>query len=387
MLLRIRIGFTLVELLVVIAIIGVLVALLLPAIQAAREAARRSECTNKLKQIMLALHNYHDKYDAFPGHGFGSPLDSSLTTNSYGNGCRLGVLVAVLPYIEQSALWDEIVSSRYSPCPWYATYNASWPDTSRAGKATPWQTNIASFHCSSDPERESNRDDNLGLTSYHPSHGDCPQQTNAGWTSSPTTGYKTRGAFPSGNLWLSMVSITDGTSMTIGFAERCIGSNFSASRLRNGLFSSSTLTAMNNNQPVTSSAFVLNPNLCWDNYDRTDKTYLGNLGVDDGYRNSVGRAWAESIPCRIGITTILPPNSPSCLRMESSTSTNGPAIISVTSNHSGGANTALFDGSVRFVSETISAGDPTANRVRSGTSPYGVWGAMGSIDGGESAGL
>jgi prepilin-type processing-associated H-X9-DG protein len=73
--------------------------------------------------------------------------------------------------------------------------------------------------------------------------------------------------------------------------------------------------------------------------------------------------------------------------MESSSTTNGPAMISVTSNHSGGANTALFDGSVRFVSETINAGDPTANRVRSGASLYGVWGAMGSIDGSETTNL
>jgi prepilin-type N-terminal cleavage/methylation domain-containing protein len=97
-----RSGFTLVELLVVIAIIGILVALLLPAIQAAREAARRSQCQNNLKQIGIALHNYHNVKEAFPaGMRFDRP---SQATNSIEY--RPNWVIAILPFIEQQTLYD-----------------------------------------------------------------------------------------------------------------------------------------------------------------------------------------------------------------------------------------------------------------------------------------
>ena len=91
----VRKAFTLVELLVVIAIIGILVALLLPAIQAAREAARRSECGNKLKQIALALQNYHDTYKTLPCGGW--------------QDTQMSWLVSVLPFVEQQTLFDQFI--------------------------------------------------------------------------------------------------------------------------------------------------------------------------------------------------------------------------------------------------------------------------------------
>lgn len=95
-----RRGFTLVELLVVIAIIGILIALLLPAVQAAREAARRSQCSNNLKQMSLGLHNYHDVYKQFPLPG--------MIAN------KLGWNYSILPYIEQKPLFDSISSLQTS---------------------------------------------------------------------------------------------------------------------------------------------------------------------------------------------------------------------------------------------------------------------------------
>jgi len=126
-----RSGFTLVELLVVIAIIGILIALLLPAVQAAREAARRSQCTNNLKQISLAIHNYHDTYKAYP----------------MGNwGCCYGTwLLSVLPYIEQKSLADMYVGGGYD-----GAYTPAPPRYGSAENLPVTRTQVPAYTCPSD---------------------------------------------------------------------------------------------------------------------------------------------------------------------------------------------------------------------------------------------
>src|ERR1700754_928007 len=105
---RRRVGFTLIELLVVIAIIAILIALLLPAVQQAREAARRAQCKNHLKQMGLAMHNYQDTYNMFPAES----LMVHNPINSPGLGARaprnFSWVCAILPYIDQAPLYNQI---------------------------------------------------------------------------------------------------------------------------------------------------------------------------------------------------------------------------------------------------------------------------------------
>src|SRR5215204_3915736 len=98
-----RFGFTLVELLVVIAIIGVLVALLLPAVQAARESARRMQCSSSMRQVALGLHNHHDVHQVFPVGQFNIIGNNATSPTHYNRACWWH---ALLPYVEQKNLYD-----------------------------------------------------------------------------------------------------------------------------------------------------------------------------------------------------------------------------------------------------------------------------------------
>ncbi|WP_419194596.1 DUF1559 domain-containing protein, partial [Novipirellula herctigrandis] len=162
----------------VIAIIGVLVGLLLPAVQAAREAARRMSCSNNFKQLGLAVHNYHSAYDSLPGQMVGS-RGGNYGDSLASNGLRLGWLVGVLPFIEQQAVWEQIsnplgINTDLTPRtpPWPAMGPRPW-----RSDYLPWITEISSLRCPSDPGKGLPA---LGRTNYAACLRDAVEYTDVG---------------------------------------------------------------------------------------------------------------------------------------------------------------------------------------------------------------
>jgi len=202
-----RLGFTLIELLVVIAIIAVLIALLLPAVQQAREAARRTQCKNSLKQLGLALHNYHDVFQRFV-FGTGGTDDGSQNSNW----SRLSGLFPLTPYIDNAPLYNQVAGGGMinGTGPWHAGGAAPWRDD-----YPPWRVQLAVLRCASETGRGTAWPQ-TGRTSYGFCMGDTARNNNDGgiWTSSRPS----RGMF-----WLyssmGLRDVTDGSSNTLLMGE------------------------------------------------------------------------------------------------------------------------------------------------------------------------
>jgi len=355
-----RKGFTLVELLVVIAIIGILIGLLLPAVQAAREAARRMQCTNNLKQIGLALQNYHDTNGYFP------PMRTSPSEPACWAawGCVSGY-VALYPYIEQTSRLQYIMAEgdlAHS----YNGWNKAWQCT-----VAELQAPITMLACPSDANAVSPGYLNKAQASnYMMSVGDSVSLCTE-------SGVNKRGFFKGGLGRIDlggvscnkMASLVDGTSNTLAIIEACTGADGgSCNRVRGGT------VVWGGGSPNSCLAFkdTSNPKV----YNTSSLQ-----GDSRGFIHTDGR------PCTLGVNTVLPPNSPSCTT--NAHNTWGPTYASASSYHSGGVNGLKADGSVAFYSETIDCGSNLNDSTYcwtepTGKSPYGVWGALGSIDGGET---
>lgn len=352
-----KFGFTLIELLVVIAIIAILIALLLPAVQQAREAARRTQCKNNLKQLGLALHNYHDVFNSFCFGKGGTNTGGWFPPAQQSNWNRLGGLVPLLPYVEQGNLYSQISGGGtfnnitfqpMGPYPWEDVY-------------TPWRTQVPMYLCPSDGKPEQTWNGGLtpaAKTNYGFCYGDSVTQVQENGAQS------TRGMFTN-NRTYGLSDCRDGSSNTIMMAElvRHTGG-------REKLGSTGIVTGTNTN-----------PNLCNQALNPANPQEFNASVSITGWS---GDRWCDANTSNAGMNTVLAPNSPRC----SDDGWDGRwGIYSSQSRHTGGVQVLLGDGSVRFISENIDAGNKSFNtEVTGGRSPYGVWGALGSKAGSEVIG-
>jgi prepilin-type N-terminal cleavage/methylation domain-containing protein len=358
---RKRYAFTLIELLVVIAIIAVLIALLLPAVQQAREAARRSQCKNNLKQLGLAVHNYHETYNKLPP-------SAGITAGGSG-GRRHSTFVSILPYFDQAPLANLISAGGTA-----AAVNGT---TNYFGNTfDPWDTNhkaviakLPSLLCPSDgsPSHTDANEMLRGDTSYVGSRGDQCWDSQPNWCGNGGRGV--RGMFVGGQGVSgshSFADVTDGLSNTAMMSERIIAKG-NANSIKDG---GSTVE-------LPQTTYRANPSACLATV--TNGVY-NNVGARRAWS---GQRWFDGTNSFTGFTTILGPNKPTCLQGGDDTD----GVFEPTSNHTGGVHVLMGDGAVKFISENIHTGDVTQpSPLGSGASPYGIWGSLGSISGGEVAG-
>lgn len=313
-------GFTLIELLVVIAIIAILIALLLPAVQQAREAARRTQCKNNLKQIGLALHNYLDVNNGFPP-SFVSDVTTAGTNPT--NGGEWSAHARLLPYLEQANLYNAADLSRAYDDPVNGSIQIM---------------RVASYLCPSDPNDRTRVDSNGNPVHYPVNYG-----FNGGTWRVWTNGQRLTGdgAFAPNSAFKPR-DFTDGTSNTLGFSEVKAFTAYN----RDGEAGTATIPA--------------------------DGSQVSALiaGGGSNKANSGHTEWVDGRVHQTGFTVTLPPNTEvvvpggdrpnegdytSC-REDKSCTTPTYAAITSRSYHVGIVNSLLMDGSVRSIGENIDLG-------------------------------
>ena len=338
---RRRAGFTLIELLVVIAIIAVLIALLLPAVQAAREAARRAQCVNNLKQLGIAMHNYHDLTNGLPwGHGYFGWNDWSG-------------FVLLLPQLEQQPLYNAINFAN--------TGNASNPGngmspTAAAGlqNSTVFNTKLNNLLCPSDIDRVTSV---YGKLNYAGNAGNAPESffdTNKDGASNGLFFSVANGK----NGTIRFSDVLDGLSNTAAFSEKVkgIGNN---TNTYDGLKPSSSqvqvaLAATGNNNDNVPQPYYAS---CVASPATPSATYASS-----GF--ATGAYWFDGHPENGMYNHVMVPNSWTC----SNGNVNDAGAFPASSRHSGGVNMLKGDGSVKFIKASISST---------------TWWALGSRSGGE----
>jgi prepilin-type N-terminal cleavage/methylation domain-containing protein/prepilin-type processing-associated H-X9-DG protein len=346
-------GFTLIELLVVIAIIAVLIALLLPAVQAAREAARRAQCTNNLKQIGLALHNYHTAIDSFPMAVSKNPLFSAGDTDGqwgYGRWTGWSSHALLLGYLEQNALYN---AANFSWGP-----GASGTMGGSKFNSTVYNSVINSFLCPSDPNAG-----RLRNNSYHASIGSTTYE-------SPVTSPGMFAVFTS----YGIRDCTDGTSNTIAFAEALTGRALanSGNTSQGDAYRGDLIE--NASDPGTGGQGADDPKGYYGKAAQFLTASSNPAAVLAGlqacaqaaanptsasYSTMRGFSWSDGNGGWTYTNIIQTPNRDSvypgggCRFNCAGCGIDSSFSYAVSSNHPGGANVLMGDGSVRFVKDTI----------------------------------